>query len=81
MKFTSKVKMPKPEHRGPTGTGTYFDSYSKQQMEEYANERVKEALEAAAQEVELTHSNSDDQDMFQRRAAEAVRALVNYDTE
>ncbi len=47
----SKVTMPSPAHRGPAGAGSYFDSYSKQQMEAYANARVREALENAAQVI------------------------------
>lgn len=45
-------------------------------MEAYAKERVRETLEITAQEVELTHSNSVDQDHFQSRVAdEAIRPL------
>lgn len=59
-------RIPNPKHRYVTT----------EQAEAYADAMVKEAQEAAAQEVELTHSNSDDQDRFQIRAAEAIRALI-----
>lgn len=80
-KFTSKVKMPEPAHRGPSGTGTYFDSYSKQQMEDYANERVKEALEDAAQEANDWSMQYVEVDTAPRRVGDYIRALINDDTE
>lgn len=46
------------------------------QAEDYADARVREALEMAAQEVELTYSYSEYEDRFQYRAAQAIRALI-----
>ena len=42
------VKMPLPAHRGPSGTGTYFDSFTEAQLKQYGDDRAKEALEMAA---------------------------------
>ena len=46
------------------------------QAEAYKDACVREALEEAAQEVELCYSNNDSQDDFQRRSAAAIRALI-----
>ena len=61
-----------PEETGTVGRPFVFAD----QAEAYANERVREALEEAAQEVELCYSNNDSQDDFQRRSAAAIRALI-----
>lgn len=39
------TKLPEPAHRGPSGTGDYFSSYSKEQMLQFR----RDALEEAAQ--------------------------------
>lgn len=49
------------------------------QAEEYAASKVKEALEEVVSVLETIHSNSDDQDRFQRLAVEAVQSLIIKD--
>ena len=39
------IKLPEPAHRGPDGTGSYFDSYTTEQM----RQAIKDAYEDAAQ--------------------------------
>lgn len=39
--------LPKPGHRGPTGTGAYFSSYTADQLRAYAAQAVADALRAA----------------------------------
>lgn len=48
------------------------------QAEAYADAVRREALEEAAQEVELCYSNNDSQDDFQHRSAAAIRALIPH---
>ena len=61
----------------PTGSSERWDGLiTTTQAEAYADARVREALEEAAQEVELCYSNNDSQDDFQRRSAAAIRALI-----
>jgi hypothetical protein len=38
------IKLPEPAYRGPTGTGEYFSSYTKEQMIQFR----RDALENAA---------------------------------
>lgn len=75
--MTNKTTMPEPAHRGPTRTGSYFDSYSKQQMEAYKDACVREALEEAAMilkaNAEACHS---DTRIMLRANAEAILSLI-----
>jgi hypothetical protein len=36
-------KLPEPAHRGPSGTGDYFSSYSKEQMLQFRRDALEEA--------------------------------------
>ena len=56
-------KLPEPAHRGPDGTGSYFDSYTAAQMREYRNQ----ALEEAAKVCDGVLGNNN--------VSEAIRAL------
>jgi hypothetical protein len=43
--------LPEAAHRGPTGTGAYFDAYTAAQMRAYAAEQVAAERERCAQIV------------------------------
>ena len=49
------MKLPTPAHRGPDGTGSYFDSYSKDQMLAFEKGGYEQGLEDAAKLCETLH--------------------------
>ena len=44
--------LPTPAHRGPSGTGAYFDSFTAAQLRSFAEEAVKQEREQCAQAAE-----------------------------
>ena len=74
----TEVKIPLTAHRGPSGTGTYFDSFTKAQLKQYGDDRAREALELAAvlagETVCDTHIPTGVK-IYGTRAGKAIRAL------
>lgn len=47
-------ELPEPAHRGPTGTGAYFDSYTADQMRAYALAALQSAQPAEVSDAQAT---------------------------
>lgn len=56
------MKLPEPAHRGPDGTGGYFDSYTEAQM----RQAIRDAFEEAAKVCEKN---------WQSTSADEIRKL------
>ena len=55
--MSNEYKLPEPKHRGPDGTGSYFDSWTAEQMHAaYAAGQAAER-EACAELANDTHPN------------------------
>lgn len=67
--------LPEPAHRGPTGTGDYFSSYSAAQMRAYAAEAVAAERERCAKLCEQAEDAAIDprEADLARRLAWAIR--------
>lgn len=46
MKASELPPLPTPKHRGPDGTGSYFDSFTADQLSAYAEQAVKQERDA-----------------------------------
>jgi hypothetical protein len=51
------TKLPEPAHCGPSGTGDYFSSYSKDQMLQFRRDALEEAAIEVKTEADYSGSN------------------------